>query len=188
MGEQKPLFETKEITILGTRWMKTACIHIFNKSDGSPGQWESIKGSDVPTVLLCGLTKNKELVLVNLFRFPVSEFCTELPGGTVELGESNEAAVIREFTEETGYQPARVSKLCGGFLWNGKSNQQFLIMLGEDCEKVSEPNLDLVEQLVQLRVVLHKPHRVKALIADGVMTFDPPIAQAILAMESKGII
>lgn len=188
MGRVKPVFTTDEVEIPGTRWMNKACVHRFKKLDGSPGQWESIKGSDEPTVLLCGLTTGGEMILVNLFRFPVNEFCYELPGGTVEKNESLLKAVLREFLQETGYEPKRISELCNGYLWNGKSNQKFEIWLGEDCVKTIDIARDPVEQLADLKVVLMKPSDIKKGIASGDSTFDPPISHAIMAMESKGVI
>lgn len=189
MGEKtKPKFTKAEFPILGTRWMNTGVIHKFDLPAGKSGQWESIKGNDEPTVLLCGLTKEGHVITINLFRFPVDEFCTELPGGTVEIGEASDVAILREFVEETGHKPQRVQPLCEGFLWNGKSNQRFKIWVGFDCEKVQDIQLDPVEKFAQLTVIPLSVSEIQKRIAGGDVTIDPPISHAILAMQVQELI
>ncbi len=189
MSEKKyPLCSKRYIDIPEGRWTKKLCIHEFPLPEGKTGRWESLDVGETPTVLLCGLTESKELILVNMFRFPVQTFCTELPGGTVDPNEVPEDAVFREFLEETGYQPKKVKPLCKGFLWNGKSSGRFEVWLGEGCEKVSEIELDAVEQYAQLEVLVMSIPEVKKLIASGDISMDPPISHALIALEAQGLI
>ena len=183
-----PKFTRRDESIPGGRWTKNLHVQEFDLPGGKAGRWESLNVGETPTILLCGLTPEKKLVLVNLFRFPVNSFCTELPGGCVDQNETLEQAVLREFEEETGHRPKKVSPLCGGFLWNGKSSGRFQVWFGEECEKVAEVELDPVEQYAQLTVEIMDPKEVMDLIVSGDMTIDPPIAHAILAMKAKGIL
>src|SRR3989344_6928233 len=183
-----PLSEKRFAPIPDGKWINNLCIHEFTMPGGKKGRWESLDEGDTPTVLLCGLTKQKNLILVNLFRFPVQTFCFELPGGLVDPGETPEEAVIREFLKETGYRPEKVSHLCRGFLYNGKSNKKFEIWVGEECEKVSEIELDDVEKYAQLTVAVMDVREVMKRISEGQVDFDPCISQAIIALREKGML
>ena len=51
-----------------------------------------------------GITKNNEVVLVKQYRQALQLVCMEIPGGCIDAEDINpEAAVRREFIEETGY-------------------------------------------------------------------------------------
>ncbi|MBX2817292.1 MAG: NUDIX hydrolase [Saprospiraceae bacterium] len=82
-----------------------------------------------PTVNVLCLTSQKELLLVEQYRFGSARFHLELPAGMVDVGESALEAAKRELLEETGYQgdnwlslgttyinPAYVDNTCEHFL------------------------------------------------------------------------
>ena len=52
------------------------------------------------------------VVLVGQYRYVAGDFFWEMPTGGVDGGESEEAAVQRELTEEAGYEAERLTKLC----------------------------------------------------------------------------
>lgn len=54
-------------------------------------------------VNVIALTPDRQLVLVNQFRFGVDDFSIEIPGGVMDLGEDPVAAGLRELREETGF-------------------------------------------------------------------------------------
>jgi 8-oxo-dGTP pyrophosphatase MutT (NUDIX family) len=49
------------------------------------------------------LTPERKAVMVRQYRFGTGKVTTEIPGGTVEPGETSRKAAERELTEETGY-------------------------------------------------------------------------------------
>jgi len=52
------------------------------------------------------------VVLVGQYRYVTRTFCWEMPTGSMQPGESEEAAVQRELGEEAGYEAERLVKLC----------------------------------------------------------------------------
>ena len=52
---------------------------------------------------IVALTKNNEVVLIRQYRHGIQEVILELPGGSVDKGETPLEAAKRELMEETGY-------------------------------------------------------------------------------------
>jgi ADP-ribose pyrophosphatase len=67
-----------------------------------------------PSVVLIPVQEDGRIVLVRQFRPSIGRELWELPAGSVEEGETPEAAAVRECEEETGLVPDRVERI-GGF-------------------------------------------------------------------------
>jgi ADP-ribose pyrophosphatase len=65
-----------------------------------------------PAVGVLPFLDERTVVLVGQYRYVARAFLWEMPTGGVRPGESEEGAVQRELAEETGYQAARLVKLC----------------------------------------------------------------------------
>ena len=65
-----------------------------------------------PAVGVLPFLDERTIVLVGQYRYVARGFYWEMPTGGVRPGESHEAAVQRELAEETGYEAARLAKLC----------------------------------------------------------------------------
>jgi ADP-ribose pyrophosphatase len=68
-----------------------------------------LSGPDASNTVI--LTSNQEIVFVKQYRFGISDFTLELPGGLVESGENPIDTAIREMKEETGYASDEVAFL-----------------------------------------------------------------------------
>ena len=67
------------------------------------------------TKVICGdwvnifaLTPNRELVVIEQFRFGNSQITLETPGGVIEKSEEPLKAAMRELTEETGFYSEKI--------------------------------------------------------------------------------
>ena len=71
------------------------------RSDGSNVEMWRLDYDD--EILVVALTKKQEVVLVRQYRHGVQKVIWELPGGSVDEGESPLKAAKRELMEETGF-------------------------------------------------------------------------------------
>src|SRR5690554_6847454 len=78
--------------------LRKSCLH---PGRGTERDFFSIHSPNWVNVL--ALTPEKELVLVNQFRFGIEQCSLEIPGGMIDLGEAPLAAGLRELEEETGF-------------------------------------------------------------------------------------
>ena len=73
-------------------------------------------------VSIVALTDEKEVILINTFRYTTQVFSLEIPGGAGERGSSL-ASAKRELWEETGFR-AKKWRMMGTFQsWNGVCNE-----------------------------------------------------------------
>lgn len=78
---------------------KKHCEHPIKKK---PKDFFCIKSRDWAHCL--PLTPNKELILIQQYRFGIDDLCWEVPGGIVDKDEDPLTTATRELTEETGYK------------------------------------------------------------------------------------
>ena len=112
------------------------------------------------------LTKDGKVVMVRQYRHGIGTVETELPGGVVEAGENMLEGVESELLEETGYRFEKVEYL-GKICANPSTTNNFMHMfLATGGEKVSEQDLDEVEDV---EVILMTIDEVKQLIKENKM-------------------
>ena len=76
----------------------------------------------------------------------------DLPGGSLEFGETPEKALKRELLEETGYKPKKLTKLGSMSPNPAIMSNHVHFFLAQDLEKVGNQDLsDLIEMQAGLR-------------------------------------
>ena len=83
-------------------------------------------------IAVVAVDADNKILLVNQFRTPLWKNLLEIPAGGIEPRENVEAAVIREMQEETGFKPAKVTRLCGFYFSPGYSNEYCHLYLAAD--------------------------------------------------------
>ena len=63
------------------------------------------------SVVIIGITKEKEIIMINEYRENIGKKILLLPGGGVKENEEIETAAMREFEEETGYYGENIKLL-----------------------------------------------------------------------------
>ena len=66
-----------------------------------------------PSVVLIPMRDDGQVVLIRQYRHALRRELWELPAGSLDPGESPEAAAARECEEEIGLVPTRIERLCG---------------------------------------------------------------------------
>ncbi len=102
-----------------------------------------------------GITESNEVVLVKQYRHAIEQVCTEIPGGVIDATDASpEAAIRREFIEETGYTFDNVEFL-GRTSPNPSTNTNWMNMFLLTGGRLTHPqsfdeNEEIVVELVSL--------------------------------------
>ncbi|MHC4943700.1 MAG: NUDIX hydrolase [Planctomycetota bacterium] len=101
----------------------------------------------VDWVNVVALTRERKAVMVRQYRFGVGKVTTEIPGGTVEPGETSREAAERELREETGYT-SRSWRYLGAVEPNPAFHDNLCHQwLAEDAEQSGTPRPDPGEDI-----------------------------------------
>lgn len=113
---------------------------------GKDGTFYLLKLAD--WALALPITENKELILVQQYRFAANTLSWEVPGGIVNHNESPLDAAVRELHEETGYSSSLKPKLIGSCLPNPAilTNRAHFVLI-ENCSKNHDAKWDHHEEL-----------------------------------------
>ena len=89
--------------------------------DGSPGEYNVIEKE--AAVWIVPVTINKELVLINHYRYTIDDWCWEVPAGSVKQGQTLEEAAQEELREEIGGIEAKFEYIGQFYTANGICNE-----------------------------------------------------------------
>lgn len=145
----------------------------------------------VKTCLALGVTLEGKIILIENYRFAIGRRVLELPGGDPQnADETLENVALREFREETGYEPGEPFQfLTAGWLQTGMSNAPFNVFFARNCTRTGKQNLDPVEEATGMIPVEMSIHELKDRIAYDPLSVDTHgIDRAILEIEKRDLI
>jgi ADP-ribose pyrophosphatase len=93
-------------------------------ADGRSHEMATIRHA--PCVVLVPVLDDGRIVLIRQYRHSVKRMLWELPAGSIDPGESPEAAAHRECEEETRLAPGRVERLAAMFPAPGYCDEEML--------------------------------------------------------------
>ena len=98
--------------------------------DGREHQFEVVRHA--ASVVLIPIDADGRVILVTQYRAPIDRAIWELPAGSVDAGESAEAAAARECEEEIALAPRRIQRLGSWYPTPGYCDEEMIFF------KVSE--------------------------------------------------
>jgi ADP-ribose pyrophosphatase len=109
--------------------------------DGRSHRAEVVEHRESMAVVAVG--PDGRLLMVRQYRHPAAGELLETPAGSVDPGETAEAAVNRELSEETGYRAREVTLLGAFYLAPGWATEYMHVYLARDLyEAEAEPDED----------------------------------------------
>ena len=127
---------------------------VLNPRNGKEMEAIVLESADAANVV--AITPENKVLMVQQYRFGTQQITLEVPGGFVESGEPNLAAVQRELQEETGYTSTNWS-----FLGTVESNPVFMNSyvhhwLAKDVKRTDIPQLDEGEDIQMLELTIEE--------------------------------
>lgn len=144
----------KDIIAQG-RFLRFVAHEYFDRF-GALKRWESVeRAGDANIVMLFPMTKEKKVILIKQYRFPVGREVIEMPAGILDRpGESLIDAARRELMEETGYRAGKLHHFLTGVFDSGVVGDLANVFFASDCVKESEPQPEASEQIEVLTIPL----------------------------------
>jgi ADP-ribose pyrophosphatase len=125
------------------------------------------------------VTRDGQVVLIRHYRYPVDDYCLEVPAGGLEPGMPPEETARRELVEEIGGHAADVRYVGRFFTSNGVSNETAYVYLAIGVD-LGETDREVTEDM-ELRVV---PFAEAVRMARSGEISDGPSALAVLWCEA----
>ena len=95
---------------------------------------------------IVAITDDNKILMVDQYRYPMSEVITEIPAGKLEYGEDPFKCAVRELSEETGYSAGKYVDLGAIYPSPGYCREILYLYLALDL-KPGEMHLDENELL-----------------------------------------
>ena len=130
---------------------------ILNKTTGQTVTRATLRHPGI-SVIVPFLDENR-IVLMRQYRYAANEALWELPAGTLEGREENARMVAvetpaecaaRELLEETGYEAARLEKICECYAMPGSSDEIIHVYFARELQQRAQ-SLDVGEVIYEIR-------------------------------------
>lgn len=131
------------------------------------------------------VTTDRQVVLIEQFRYGIEELTLEIPGGLVDEGEDAERAAVRELSEETGFEPLKVVSLGFSHPNPAIQNNKVHHFLALGCRLTHTPNFDANEDITVRLVPLAE---IENIIKNGEITHSLVLAAFYQMMIRRNVI
>ena len=120
-----------------------------------------------PSVVVIPFEDDGSVVLIKQYRAPLDRELWEFPAGSLDAGESADAAARRECEEETGRVPGRVDRLGAWYPTPGYCDEQLIFFRASNLQAPSpdSPNKPDEDEDIQSRAI--SVADAKAMLARG---------------------
>jgi ADP-ribose pyrophosphatase len=88
-----------------------------------------------PSVVIVPIERDGRVVLIRQYRAPLGRELWELPAGSLDAGESAEAAARRECEEEIGLVPQRIERLGGLYPTPGYCDEEMIFFRASELRE-----------------------------------------------------
>lgn len=128
-------------------------------------------------VCAVGINKEGKIILVKQYRKSLESEMIEVPAGKLDPGEMPEAAIIREFREETGYSVENVKHMSSFNTSPGFSNEVVHLYFLDAVEKGEtdfdeDEDIEILEySLDEIKAMIYKQEIVDAKTILGIMMY-----------------
>jgi ADP-ribose pyrophosphatase len=148
-------------------------------ADGSKHEWIYFKCGRAAGI--AAFTKDNKMILTKQYRHPFGKVVLDLPGGSVEEGETPMQAAQREFEEETGFTAKKLERIGK---YNPGPNSQIVVNIFFTRDTKLKGKLN-EEEIVNVELVDFKAMLKKVLEGE---CFDSALAIAVLLVASKNLV
>lgn len=117
---------------------------------GKPGKYTVLEGFSV--VAIVAMDSQDNVVMENVWRYPINQESFELPAGKVEDNETPLEAAKRELLEETGYSSQDWNELVFFYSGNGIMNMPCYIFLAKNIISGKKTNNPDSNEMVEVKL------------------------------------
>ena len=120
-----------------------------------------------PSVVLLPVQEDGRIILVRQYRHSVGKELWELPAGSVDDGESPEAAAMRECEEEIVLRPGNVQRLGGFYPAPGFCDEELIFFRVSDLQQPPENSPHRPDDDEQIYTQAFSIEKARAMVASG---------------------
>lgn len=135
-------------------------------------------------VHVMAIDDTSQIVLVRQYRYAAQAFCTELPGGVIDTGESPLNAARRELLEETGFEADEWQAVCTYFANPARQTNQVHVFLARQLSSQAAQTLDSSEEIAVSMVSVDEA---MSLVAKGEFSQGMHIGSLLLCLRTAGL-
>jgi ADP-ribose pyrophosphatase len=136
-----------------SRWYSVRQDQLRQTADGREFTYTIIEKPGA--VWVVPVTAAGDLILINQYRYPVGEWCLEVPAGNIEPGTAPAEMAARELREEIGGTAGQIVAVTEFYTMNGIGDEIANVFLALDVV-LGEPAREATEHIELIQVPVHE--------------------------------